>query len=89
MLIHYMSSFYQLIKTMLNNANSAELESSKIWENVIKELNGEVIKAQTIQTSEFGPISQKQIIQIVKDVFKAKQSKSHDKSRKWIFDNTT
>ena len=68
--------------------DSAELESKEIWGKVKEDLNGEDIKAQTIQTPDFGPISQKEIIQILKDVFKVKPSKSHDKSRKWIFDTT-
>jgi hypothetical protein len=78
---------YQLIKTMIQEINSAELESSKIWEKVKKEFNGEDIKAQTIQTPDFGPISQKEIIKILKDVFKAKPSKRHDKPRSWVLDN--
>jgi hypothetical protein len=78
---------YQLIKTMIQEISSAELESSKIWEKVKKELNGEDIKAQTIQTPDFGPISQKEIIKILKDMFKAKPSKRHDKPRSWVLDN--
>lgn len=60
------SHIYQLIKRMINDENSTQLESAKIWDNVINDLNGEVIKAQTIQTADFGPVSQKQIIQILK-----------------------
>lgn len=75
---------YQLIKSMIQEINSAELETNKIWEKVKNELNGEDIKAQTIQTPEFGPISQNEIISILKDVFKAKPSKRHDKPRGWI-----
>jgi hypothetical protein len=78
---------YQLIKSMVQKVNSTELGSKEIWENVKKELNGEDIKAQTIQTPEFGPISQKEIIKILKDVFKAKPSKRHDQPRSWIMDN--
>ncbi len=75
------SHIYQLIKKMIKDENSTQLESAKIWDNVINDLNGEVIKAQTIQTSEFGTISQKQIIQILKDVFKAKPPKRHGNAR--------
>ncbi len=78
---------YQLIKTMIQEINSAELESSKIWEKVKKELNGEDIKAQTIETPDFGPISQKEITKILRDMFKAKPSKRHDKPRAWVLDN--
>jgi len=80
------SHIYQLIKRMIKDENSAEIESAKIWDSVINELNGEVIKAQTIQTSDFGPISQKQIIQILKDVFKAKPPKRHGNARSLVFD---
>jgi hypothetical protein len=80
------SRIYQLIKRMIKDENSAQLESLKIWDSVINELNGEVIKAQTIQTSDFGPISQKQIIQILKDVFKAKSPKRHGNARSLVFD---
>ena len=77
---------YQLIKTMIKEINSAELESSKIWEKVKKELDGEDIKAQTIQTPDFGAISQKEIIKILKDVFKAKPPKRHGNARSLVFD---
>jgi hypothetical protein len=80
------SRIYQLIKRMIKDENSAQLESVKIWDSVINELNGEVIKAQTIQTADFGPISQKQIIQILKDVFKAKPPKRHGNARSLVFD---
>jgi hypothetical protein len=80
------SRIYQLIKRMIKDENSAQLESVKIWDSVINELNGEVIKAQTIQTSDFGPISQKQIIQILKDVFKAKPPRRHGNARSLVFD---
>ena len=71
---------------MIKDENSTQLESAKIWDNVINDLNGEVIKAQTIQTADFGPVSQKQIIQILRDVFKAKPPKRHGNARSWVFD---
>ena len=77
---------YQIIKKMIKEENSAELESPKIWNNVTDDLNGEVIKKQTIQTPEFGPISQKDIIYMLKDVFKAKPPKRHGNARSLIFD---
>ncbi|HLN34066.1 MAG TPA: hypothetical protein VK250_02160 [Nitrososphaeraceae archaeon] len=80
------SRIYALIKRMVKEENSAELESGKIWQNVKEELNGEDIKPQTIQTSEFGYISQKQIIQILKDVFRTKPSNRHGKLRSLVFD---
>ena len=80
------SHIYQLIQRMIKDENSIQLESAKIWDNVINDLNGEVIKAQTIQTADFGLISQKKIIQILKDVFKAKPPKRHGNARSWVFD---
>ncbi|MDR4510997.1 MAG: hypothetical protein MRJ93_04750 [Nitrososphaeraceae archaeon] len=52
------------------------------------ELEGEDIKPQTIQTPEFGTISQKMIICILKDVFKAKPPKRHNIARSLVFDLT-
>ncbi len=71
---------------MIKEENSAELESAKIWNNVTDDSNGEVIKKQTIQTPEFGQISQKDIIHMLKDVFKAKPPKRHGNARSLIFD---
>jgi hypothetical protein len=82
------SRIYQLIKNMIKDANSTQLETSKIWAKVKDDLNGEDIKAQTIQTADFGPISQKEIIQTLKDVFKAKPPKRHGNARSLVFDLT-
>ena len=79
---------YQLIKGMCKEENSTQLESSKIWDNVKEDLNGEHVKPQTIQTPEFGLILQKEIIQILKDVFKAKPPKRHGNVRSLVFDLT-
>jgi hypothetical protein len=80
------SRIYQLINRMIKDENSTQLGSAKIWDGVINEFNGEVVKAQTIQTPEFGSISQKQIIQILKDVFKAKPPRRHGNVRSLVFD---
>src|SRR5918993_803016 len=80
------SRIYQLINRMIKDENSTQLGSAKIWDGFINEFNGEVVKAQTIQTPEFGSISQKQIIQILKDVFKAKPPRRHGNARSWVFD---
>ena len=78
---------YQLIKKMIKERKFSRIGSSaKIWNNVTDDLNGEVIKKQTIQTSEFGQISQKDIIHMLKDVFKAKPPKRHGNARSLIFD---
>jgi hypothetical protein len=82
------SYIYQLIKRMIKEENSLELESSKIWNNIKVELNGEDIKKQTIQTVEFGLISQKQITEILKQIFKAKPPKRHGNARSLVFDLT-
>lgn len=70
---------------MIKDTNSSQLESGKIWDNVKEELEGEDIKAQTIQTPEFGSISKKMIIQILKDIFKAKPPKRHGNARSLVF----
>ena len=59
-----------------------QLESSEIWNILKEELNGEDIKPQTIQTVEFGQISQKDITQMLKNVFKAKPPKRHGRVRR-------
>ena len=44
-------------------------------------------KPQSYQSVEFGYLSQKDIIQILKDIFGAKKSKRHGEGRKLEFDN--
>jgi len=55
------SRIYQLIKSMIQEINSAELETNKIWEKVKNELNGEDIKAQTRQTQNVVPFHKKKL----------------------------
>jgi hypothetical protein len=84
----YHSFLFQLLKDMIIEQKSLELESSSIWSKFMSRLvdwKGIPHKPQSIDTVEFGIKSQKEIIQTFKDVFDAKPSKRHG-IRGLIFD---
>jgi hypothetical protein len=70
---------YKTIKELIHIENNAELESNQIWDRIKANLQGDEIpnKRQSFQSVEFGEISQKSIVQILKDVFGATKSKRH------------
>jgi hypothetical protein len=76
-----------VVKNLFKEKNSYELESSDIWTSTIGGLEGSGItnKPMSYESAEFGTISQKLIIQIMKDVFGARPPKHHGSSRKLIF----
>jgi hypothetical protein len=78
---------YEVVKNLFKEKNSYELESSDIWTSTIGGLEGSGItnKPMSYESAEFGTISQKLIIQIMKDVFGARPPKHHGSSRKLIF----
>jgi hypothetical protein len=59
-----------------------------IWRTITNLLPGEEIpnKKLSYESSEFGTISQKEITQILKEVFGAKPPKRHGNSNRLIFD---
>jgi hypothetical protein len=82
---------YRLVKELVNTQNTYELESNIIWNMVKETLQGKDIpyKPQSYDTVEFGPISQKGIIQTLKEVFGAKPpDKRHGNSRALVFDKS-
>jgi hypothetical protein len=78
---------YRLIKDLTKAQNTYELESSLIWTTIRETLPGKDIpyKPQSYDTVEFDIISQKEIVQALKDVFGAERSRDK-KSRRLIFD---
>jgi hypothetical protein len=79
---------YRLIKELIKQEDTPEIASSLIWDTITKEkaLEGDLIKPQTFQSVEFGQLSQKEITQILKDVFGATKSKRHGDTNKLVFD---
>jgi hypothetical protein len=79
---------YKTIKDLIHSENKAELESNQIWDRIKVSLQGDEIpnRPQSYQSVEFGEISQKGIVQILKDVFGATKSKRHGEGRKYVFD---
>jgi hypothetical protein len=69
--------------------NTTKLESGLIWNTITESLQGNAIqnKPQSYESVEFGILSQKDIIQILKDIFGAKKSKRHGEGRNLEFDN--
>jgi Bifunctional DNA primase/polymerase, N-terminal/Primase C terminal 1 (PriCT-1) len=80
---------YDIVKNLIHIKNSYELEVADIWASTIGgRLEGSEIpnKPMSYESAEFGTISQKIVIQIMKDVFGARPPKHHGSSRKLIFD---
>jgi hypothetical protein len=69
--------------------NTTKLESGLIWNTITESLQGNAIqnKPQSYESVEFGILSQKDIIQILKDIFGANKSKRHGEGRNLEFDN--
>jgi hypothetical protein len=79
---------FRTIKDLIKAQNTAELASSLIWETMTDVLAGSTIpnKPLSYESSEFGTISQKGIIETLIQVFGAKQSSNRKDKRKLIFD---
>lgn len=81
---------YRQIKALIQKEDNYELESKVIWETITdpETLPGEFIpnKKLSYDSVEFGPISQKAVSEMCKDVFGAIKSKHHGSSRKLLFD---
>ncbi|MGH9982982.1 MAG: hypothetical protein ACRD8W_03400 [Nitrososphaeraceae archaeon] len=78
---------YRLVRDLIKSQGTYELESVNIW-NFLK-LNVDYkdipFKPQSIETVEFGILSQKGVIQTLKEVFQAEPPKYHSNSRRLIF----
>ncbi len=79
---------YHLIRELIEGKNSWELESHLIWSTFKASLSGSEIfnKPQSYDSVDYGIISQKEIVQTLKDVFCATKSKHHGDSNKLVFD---
>jgi hypothetical protein len=83
----YHAFLFRLVRDLINSKGSLELESSTVW-NFLKtnvEYKEIPFKPQSIETVEFGVLSQKGVIQTLKEVFQAAPPKYHSNSRKLIF----
>jgi hypothetical protein len=79
---------YGLIIDLVKTQNKTELESSLIWDTITNILPGDYIpnKKLSYDSSEFGVISQKGIIETLIQVFGAKPSQNRRENRKLVFD---
>ena len=79
---------YRTITDLIKAQDTTELESSLIWNYITEILPGEEIphKQLSYESSEFGTISQKGIIEIFMQVFGAKRSLNRREKRKLLFD---
>jgi len=78
---------YRTITDLIKTKDTTELESSLIWDTIIDLLPGELIsnKKLSYESSEFGTISQKGIIEILMQVFGASPSHNRREKRKLVF----
>jgi hypothetical protein len=78
---------YRTIKDLVQKQDSYELESSQIWNTIKDTLPGSPIpnRLQSYDSTEFGTISQKEIVQTLTEVFGAERSRDKT-SRKLVFD---
>ena len=77
-----------VVKGLLIKSSMTTASSSLIWKTVKASLEGYEIpgKPQSYQTLEFGVITQKQIVGILKNVFGAQVSGRHGSARRLVFD---
>jgi hypothetical protein len=72
---------YRAVADMIKSRKTSRLESSFIWNYIKETLPGADIagKPLSYETSEFGTITQREVIQTLEHVFDAKARKSHGK----------
>jgi hypothetical protein len=78
---------YRTIAKLVKTQDSYEIESSLIWNTIKETLQGSDIqnRPQSYDSTEFGVLSQKEIVQTLNDVFGAERSRDRT-SRKLVFD---
>jgi hypothetical protein len=84
----FIAYLYGVIMALIRNHNSYELATSDII-NVIKtdlECKDIPAKPLSFESSQFGTLSQKQITNMLDDIFGATKSPHHGNSSKWTFD---
>lgn len=81
---------YKIVKDLIEAQKATEIESSLIWSTIKESLQGDRIpsRPQSFQSIEFGTLSQKEIVKILKDAFGAKKFNRHGESRKLVFDKS-
>jgi hypothetical protein len=82
---------YRTVKELIEAQNTYELESGIIWNTIKGILQGSDTphKPQSYDSVEFGVLSQKEIIQTLKEVFGANTPKKrHGNSRALVFDKS-
>jgi hypothetical protein len=80
-----------IVTELVKEQNTYKLESTLTWNTIKETLQGKDLphKPQSYDTVEFGIISQKEIIQTLKEVFGASTPKKrHGNSRTLIFDKS-
>jgi hypothetical protein len=78
---------YRTITELIEAQKTLDLESSLIWSTIKDLLQGSDIhdKPQSYDSVEYGIISQKEITQVLKDVFGANKPRHHGKVNRLIF----
>ena len=78
---------YNIVKDLIKEKDTYELETSDIWLSVISDLDGREIpgKPLSYETVEFDTISQKMVTQAMKDVFGGLPPKRHGSTSKLVF----
>jgi hypothetical protein len=78
---------FKTITDLINVQQTHQLESRLIWTTITDSLPGDPIpsRPQSYQSSDYGEISQREVVQVLKDVFGATASRDC-KSRKLVFD---
>jgi hypothetical protein len=73
------SFLYRAVRDMIKSRKTPRLDSSLIWDYMKENLQGAEIPYKTLSydTSEFGVITHKEIVQTLEHVFGAKPRKSH------------
>jgi hypothetical protein len=79
---------YKTIKDLISTQNTIELESSVIWSTITGLLPGDFVqnKKLSYESTDFGTLSQKGIVETLIQIFRAKHSKVRREKRKLIFD---
>jgi hypothetical protein len=86
----YHAFLFRLIRDLIQSQGTTELESSNIWNFLKMNVDYKDIpfKPQSIDTVEFGVLSQKGVTQTLKEVFQATPPKHKGNDRRLIFSTT-
>jgi ribosomal protein S27E len=78
---------YRIVRDLIESTKSYELQSSSIWDFIKANLQWKEIpyKQQSIETVEFGVLSQKEVTLTLKNVFGAKPPKHTGSARSLVF----